>query len=68
MRFVEIDLFGLYVAPIAVMIVVAWGITLLLRIVVYRLGLMGRVWHPPLFWFSVYVTSLSALVLAGKMS
>ena len=31
MRFTEIDLFGVYVAPMALLIVVAWVVTVALR-------------------------------------
>ena len=46
MRFNEINLFGLYVAPIAVIMGVAWVIYLVVRRVGDRFGLTQRVWHP----------------------
>jgi protein AaeX len=64
MRFVEIDLFGVYVAPISVMLVVAWVITIALRRAVARTGLLRHVWHPALFVLSVYMIVLSSIVLA----
>jgi protein AaeX len=64
MRFVEIDIFGVYVAPISVMLVVAWVATMALRRAVVRFGLLRRVWHPALFVFSVYIIVLSSIVLA----
>lgn len=48
MRFIEIDLLGVYVAPISVMLVVAWLITIGLRRVAVRFGLLRHVWHPAL--------------------
>jgi hypothetical protein len=33
MRFTEIDLFGVYVAPISLMMVAAWFVTIALRLV-----------------------------------
>jgi hypothetical protein len=63
MRFTEIDLFGVYVAPISVMLVMAWVITIALRRVVARFGLLNHVWHPALFVLSAYVMILSAIVL-----
>ena len=64
MRFVEIDLFGVYVAPISVMLVAAWVVTIGLRRVAVRFGLLRHVWHPALFMFAVYMIVLSAIVLS----
>ena len=48
MSFTEINLFGVYVAPISLMIVAAWVITIALRRVAARFGLLRYVWHPAL--------------------
>jgi protein AaeX len=64
MRFAEIDLFGVYVAPISVMLVLAWVITIALRYAAARYGLLRHVWHPALFVFSAYLIVLSTIVLA----
>ena len=64
MRFTEINLFGVYVAPMSVMVVAAWVITIGLRRVAARFGLLRYVWHPAVFVFSVYVIVLSSIVLA----
>ena len=64
MRFTEINLFGVYVAPISVMMVAAWVITIGLRRVAARFGLLRYVWHPAAFVFSVYMIVLSTIVLA----
>ena len=64
MRFAEIDLFGLYVAPIAPMLLAAWVVTIGLRRVAARYGLLRHVWHPALFVFSVYVITLAAIMFA----
>lgn len=64
MRFSEINLFGVYVAPISVMIVAAWIVTVGLRRIANRFGLLGFVWHPALFVFAVYMIVLSSIVLA----
>jgi hypothetical protein len=64
MRFTEIDLFGVYVAPMSVMLVVAWVITIALRRVAVRFGLLSHVWHPALFVFAVYMIALSSISLA----
>lgn len=63
MRFVEIDLLGVYVAPISVLMIAAWIVTVGLRRVAARLGLMRYVWHPALLVFDVYIIVLSSMVL-----
>jgi protein AaeX len=62
-RFTEINLFGVYVAPISIMIVAAWAITIGLRRFAARFGLLRYVWHPSLFVFAVHVIVLSSMVL-----
>ena len=63
MRFTDINLFGVYVAPVSIMIIEAWLITILLRRVADRWDLLRFVWHPSLFVFAVYVIVLSSLIL-----
>jgi protein AaeX len=63
MRFAEVDLFGVYVAPISVIMVAAWFVTIWLRWVASRFGLLRHVWHPSLVEFSAYMIVLSSLVL-----
>ena len=63
MRFVEIDLFGVYVAPISLMLLAAWVVTIALRRVAARYGLLRHVWHPALFVSAVYTIVLSSIVL-----
>jgi hypothetical protein len=64
MRFTEINLFGVYVAPISVLLVAAWVATIALRRLTARFGLLRHVWHPAAFIFSVYIIVLSSMVLA----
>ena len=63
MKFVEVNLLGVYVAPISVMMVAAWFVTVVLRRVTGRFGLLAYVWHPALFVFAVYMIVLSSIVL-----
>jgi hypothetical protein len=63
MRFVEVNLFGVYVAPMSLMVVAAWVVTIALRRLAARFGLLRDVWHPALFQFSVYMIVLSSIVL-----
>jgi protein AaeX len=62
-RFVEADLLGVYVAPISIMMLIAWLVVIVLRRVAVRLGVLQYVWHPALFVFSVYIIVLSSIVL-----
>ncbi len=67
MKFVEINLLGVYVAPISVMMAAAWLVTIGLRRFAARFGLLLYVWHPSLFVFAVYMIVLSSIVLfAGQ--
>ena len=63
MIFSEVDLYGVYVAPISVMMVAAWVVLIALRRIAARFELLRYVWHPSLFVFSVYLILLSSLVL-----
>jgi hypothetical protein len=63
MSFTDVNLFGVYVAPISVMMVVAWVILIPLRRVANHFGLLRYVWHPALFVFAVYMMLLSSIVL-----
>ena len=63
MTFHEIDLLGVYVAPIALLLVAAWFVTIGLRRIADRFGLLRHVWHPALFVFAVYIIVLSSIVL-----
>jgi hypothetical protein len=63
LRFFEIDLLGVYVAPISLLLVAAWVVTIALRRVASRFGWLQHVWHPALLVFSVYIIVLSSMVL-----
>ena len=63
MSFTEVNLFGVYVAPISVMMAAAWLITIALRRIANRFGLLRYVWHPALFVFAVYIIVLSSWIL-----
>ena len=63
MRFTDINLFGVYVAPMSVMMVAAWVVTISRRRFAARFGLLRHVWHPSLFVFAVYMIVLSSIVL-----
>ncbi len=63
MRFVEVDLFGVYVAPISVMMAAAWLVLIALRRVADHFGLLRLVWHPALVVFAFYSIVLASIVL-----
>jgi hypothetical protein len=67
-RFTDINLFGVYVAPMSLMMAAAWVVTILLRRFAARFGLLRYVWHPAVFVFAVYMIVLSSIVLvvAGR--
>ena len=45
------------------MMVAAWLVTIALRRVASRFGLLRYVWHPALFVFAVYIIVLSSWIL-----
>jgi protein AaeX len=63
MNFSEINLFGVYVAPMSVMMAAAWLALIALRRVADHYGLLRYVWHPSLFVFAVYMIMLSSIVI-----
>jgi hypothetical protein len=63
MSYAEVNLFGVYVAPISLMMLAAWAILVPLRGVAGRVGLFRHVWHPALFTFAAYVIVLALVVL-----
>jgi protein AaeX len=63
MSLTEINLFGVYVAPMSLLMVAAWLVTIALRRVAVRFGLLRYVWHPALFVFAVYMIVLSSMTL-----
>jgi hypothetical protein len=66
MKFAEIDLFGVYVAPMSLLIVVAWVVTIGLRRLAVQVGLFRWVWHPALLVFAIYVIVLSSLTFIAS--
>ncbi len=65
MSFVEIDVLGVYIAPIVPLMIVALLIMLALRWLALALGLFRWIWHPALFEFSVYVIVLTIVVITS---
>jgi protein AaeX len=63
MRFTEFNLFGVFVAPMSVVLVAAWLILISLRWIANRFGVLRYIWHPALFGLAVYMIMLSSIVL-----
>jgi hypothetical protein len=64
LKFFEINLLGVYVAPMSILMLAAWLATLALVRVAGRFGLLRLVWHPALFVLAMYMIALSSIVLA----
>ena len=60
------QLFGVYVALMSVMMVVAWFVIIWLRWSAARFGVLRSVWHPSLFVFAVYMIVLSSMVVVAS--
>jgi hypothetical protein len=63
MSFTEVNLFGVYVAPISLMMVAAWFVLVALRRAADQFDLLRHVWHPALYVFAFYMIILSSIVL-----
>jgi hypothetical protein len=61
--FADINLYGVYVSPMALMLGASWMVVVILRRLADRFGLLRYVWHPALFIFAVYLIVLSSMVL-----
>jgi hypothetical protein len=65
MNFTEVDLFGVYLAPVSLMMAAAWLVLIALRRVADHFGLLRHVWHPALFVSAFYMIILSSVVLVA---
>lgn len=63
MALTEIDVFGVYVSPYALILLATWAFTFALRIVLTRLGPLMHAWNPALLMFAIFVATFSFLVL-----
>jgi protein AaeX len=57
MRFAEITLFGVAIAPIPLIMIGAWFVVIALRRIAGRFGLPRHVFHPALVVLAAYVLS-----------
>jgi hypothetical protein len=58
----EIDLYGVFVSPLLIWVVIALPLTAILRRVLARVGLYRFVWHRPLFDLALLVMMVGAVV------
>jgi hypothetical protein len=65
MRFSEVDIFGVFVSPIAVILPAAWILMVLIRRLAVSLGLWRHVWHPALASLALYIIIFSAIVIGS---
>jgi protein AaeX len=63
MGFAEVNVFGVYVAPISLMMAAAWLVLIALRRAADHFGLLRYIWHPALFVFALYIIVLASIVL-----
>lgn len=63
MRYSEINLFGVFVSPMAPMLLAAWLGLMGLRQLADCSGLTRRIWHPALANLSLLVIILSVIVI-----
>jgi hypothetical protein len=63
MRYCEVDFFGVFVSPLAAMMLAAWVGLVAVRRVADLFGAWQLVWHPALASLAVYVILLSLIVI-----
>jgi hypothetical protein len=64
--FREIDLLGIYVAPMAIYLVISALLWVVLHTVLIRIGLDRLVWHRSLFNLALFIGVLSTLILMNR--
>ena len=62
----EVSLYGIYVPPLLLLALLAFGLSRLCGRVLARSGFYRHVWHPALFDFSLFVMVLGGLVYFGS--
>jgi hypothetical protein len=61
----EIDIFGVFVPAIMVLMLIAYLIGIVLRMVLTRVGIYRYVWHRSIFDLSLYILVLGLLVFVS---
>ena len=63
MSFFNFDLFGVYVAPLAFLLLICAGAWWFLRHLLDALGVLPLIWHPALFFAAIYAMLASGSLL-----
>jgi hypothetical protein len=63
MRYVELDIFGVFVSPVSAMMLAAFVVFSVLRKIARWCGLWRYLWHPALASMALYVIVLSVIVI-----
>lgn len=61
----EIDIFGVFVPAILVLMLIAYLINLVIRMVLGRVGFYRFVWHRSIFDLGIYVLVLGLVVVVS---
>ena len=61
----EIDIFGVFVPAVLVLMLIAYVLSLAVRMVFGRIGLYRFVWHRSVFDLAVYVMLLGIVVIVS---
>ncbi len=64
MRYVELDIFGVFVSPVSAMMLAAFVIFIVLRRIARWCGIWHHFWHPALAGMALYVIVVSAIIVA----
>ena len=63
MSFFDFDLFGVYVAPMAFLLLACAAVWWLVRHLLDAVGLFPLIWHPSLFFAALYAVVASTALL-----
>jgi hypothetical protein len=61
----EIDIFGVFVPAVLVLMLIAYLINLVIRMVLTRVGFYRFVWHRSIFDLGIYVLVLGLVVVVS---
>lgn len=59
----EFDFFGIFIAPFVVYALLAFAVTVIIRSILWRTGLIKLFWHLALFEVALYFNILCLLIL-----
>ena len=59
----EINVFGVYISPYALILFAAWVFTFVLRVLLTRLDLLAKAWNPALLMLAIFIAIFSSAVL-----